>query len=566
MERQEKTQEQPEKIIDDQVNQTLVDENVKVLMHRMATEHSPILEKEALPVIADNMGIPYMPKLAEISVPYEFVENISLQFAQKHNLIAVGKKDNAIEIATAWPINFPSLDDVGAMIGMPVDYVLAPKGEIAALIKRAYQNKSTGIGEMLEEIRSDEDINSVVKELEQTEDLMDVSNKAPIIKLVSVIISEALKNRASDIHFHPHEDVLKVRGRIDGVLYDMMDAPKKIHEAVISRIKVMAKLDIAEKRSPQDGRATIRFADREIDIRVSVIPTSNGERIVLRLLDRSSQLYTLKELGMAPDDLSKVSNLIDYSHGIIFVTGPTGSGKTTTLYAVLSKLNSTEKNIITIEDPIEYQLPGISQMQIAPKKDLTFATCLRSVVRQDPDILMVGEVRDKETATIAIQSALTGHLIFSTIHTNDAAGAITRLLDIGIEPYLASSSMIAVIAQRLVRTVCSTCKVSYTPEEKALRDIGLKMDSLPDGLVWNGTGCADCRGTGYRGRTGIFEVLVVTDEIREMITDRKGSNVIKQAAIDRGQMKTLRMDGANKVVQGFTTIGEVLARTQMDLF
>jgi general secretion pathway protein E len=417
---------------------------------------------------------------------------------------------------------------------------------------------------MLDDLNPDEII-GMAEEIEESEDVLDIAYKAPIIKLVNMLFFEALRMRASDIHLQPYEDKLQVRYRIDGILHDTQIVPKKVQEAVISRIKVMGRMDIAERRLPQDGRTTIRVSDAEVDVRISSVPTSHGERIVMRLLDKSARLYELTELGLGKRNQDLVDSLIHYSHGIIFVTGPTGSGKTTTLYAALQRINSLEKNILTIEDPIEYNLQDVSQIQVATKKGLTFASGLRSLLRQDPDIMMVGEVRDVETARIAIQSALTGHLVFSTLHTNDAPGAITRMLDIGVEPYLVSSSLIGVIAQRLVRLICERCKEPYKPTEAELQEIGLSLSDIRDGYTYIGKGCHHCMGTGYWNRTGIYEVLPISSNTRELIINRVGANTIKQEAVKEG-MATLRMDGARKVIQGITTIGEVLRVTQLDMF
>ncbi|MHC4713995.1 MAG: GspE/PulE family protein [Planctomycetota bacterium] len=379
---------------------------------------------------------------------------------------------------------------------------------------------------------------------------------------MNLILSRALRQRASDVHLQPYEDRLQVRYRIDGILYDRILIPKSVQDAVISRVKVMAGMDIAEKRLPQDGRASIKVADREVDLRISAVPTEFGERIVLRLLDKGSRLYGLEELGLSGADHRRFKKLIEFSHGIVLVTGPTGSGKTTTLYAALQKLNRTEKNVLTIEDPIEYQLRGVSQMQVGGK-GLTFALGLRHVLRQDPDVIMVGEIRDNETARIAVQAALTGHLVFSTLHTNDASGAITRLLDIGVEPYLVASSVISVMAQRLVRLICPHCREGYRPEEEALAEIGLTSADLADGFVYRGTGCAECMDTGYLGRTGLYELLAVDDAVRGGILERQSANAIKADAVRRG-LVTLRADGAGKVARGVTTIEEVLRQTQTD--
>ncbi|MDZ7814637.1 MAG: type II secretion system ATPase GspE [Planctomycetota bacterium] len=529
---------------------------------RIAVEKGYATEEQVLSALGEYLEIPFEGDLSGYDVPMSFVEKVPLVFSRSNNIVSFNERGGTYYVATASPFNFRSLDDAAAMLGSDIEPVFAPAKEIEDLIARGYQMRSSGLGAVLDEI--DGDLQSAVSaDLERAEDLLDIANKAPIIKLVSTAISEAIKRRASDIHFHPLEDKMRIRARIDGVLYDLMDSPKSIHDAVISRIKVIGKLDIAERRKPQDGRTTIKYADREIDIRISIIPTQNGERAVLRLLDKTASLRSLEELGLDKHNLDILKSVISVPHGIFFVTGPTGSGKTTTLYASLARLNSPDVNIITIEDPVEYQLRGISQIQVELKKNVSFANGLRAVLRQDPDILMVGEVRDLETAEIAIQSALTGHRVFSTIHTNDAPSAVTRLLDLGVEPFLVASSVIAVMAQRLVRRVCPHCRESYEPSDKELMSLALTRDELPDGLLYRGTGCDECLDTGYQGRVGIFELLRMDDEVRSQVMRKEDSTVIKRDAVDRG-LKTLRMDGAEKVKKGLTTVDEVVRVSQMD--
>jgi general secretion pathway protein E len=423
------------------------------------------------------------------------------------------------------------------------------------------------VEETMDGLRED-DILAEAAAIDESEDLLATANKAPIIRLVNMVLFQALKMRASDVHFQPFPDRLQVRYRIDGVLYDMEAPPKKVQDAILSRLKVMGNMDIAERRLPQDGRASVKLGDAEVDIRISSVPTSTGERIVLRLLDKSARLYALEEIGFEPDNLRVVEQYIKYNHGILLVTGPTGSGKSTTLYAALQKVNSTQLNVITLEDPIEYQLDGISQIQINEKKGLTFAMGLRHLLRQDPDIMMVGEVRDVDTARIAIQAALTGHLVYSTLHTNDAASTVTRLVDIGLEPYLVASSLICVIAQRLVRRICPECRYQAEPTDEDhfdLKSIGLEIEQFEDGKIWKGRGCPSCFNTGYTDRTGIYEVLPIDDRIKDQVMDRVNSTVIKRESIERG-CRTLRMDGAQKVVRGITTPAEVLRVTQLDAF
>ena len=392
--------------------------------------------------------------------------------------------------------------------------------------------------------------------------MLDVVNRPPVIRLVNDILFRALQLRASDIHIHPYEAKIQIRYRIDGILYDTLTLNRNVLSLVISRIKVMAGMDIAERRMPQDGRCSVRVGQREIDLRVSTVPTSFGERSVLRILDKSTGLFTLNELGMWSGDLDKFDRNINRSHGVIFVTGPTGSGKSTTLYACLNRIDSTQKNVMTIEDPIEYQLEGISQMQVAAKKGVTFVNALRHVLRQDPDVIMVGEVRDEETAAMSIQSSLTGHLVFSTLHTNDAAGAVSRLLDFNVEPYLVSSSLIAILAQRLIRRICPDCKEPYKPLPQELKELGVAAD-VAGASFYNGAGCEKCFDTGYRGRVGIFELMIINEEIRDMIYHRQSAGVIKKKAVEYG-MQTLRMDGARKAFDGVSTIAEVLRVTQAD--
>jgi general secretion pathway protein E len=405
-----------------------------------------------------------------------------------------------------------------------------------------------------------EDLSRIATEFESPKDLLELTEEAPIIRLLNALLMEAVKEKASDIHIEPYEKSIDVRFRVDGILNKVLNPPKIIHDALISRIKIIAGLDIAEKRLPQDGRINLLVAGKSIDIRVSIIPTALGERAVLRLLDRKSGVLSLEMLGFNEPTLLAFQQLLSRQNGIILVTGPTGSGKTTTLYASLLKLNTEDRNIITVEDPVEYQLSGIGQMHVNPKIGLTFATGLRSILRQDPDIMMVGEIRDTETAEIAVHASLTGHLVLSTLHTNDAPSAITRLIDMGIEQFLVSSSLIGVLAQRLVRVICPVCKESYAPSERELSY--LEMDAPPVEL-YRGRGCDKCLGKGYLGRAGIYELLEITPDIRTMIAERKDAQEIKEAAVKTG-LRTLHYDAIEKVTKGITTIEEVLRITRKD--
>jgi len=522
-------------------------------------------EDAVLRLFAEALGWEFLPEISPKNVPSEFIEAVPAMYAQHHYLVGIKPDaDNGeLTVVLSKPLDANALDNVSKMMGLPVSAAVSTRAAITSVIDVAYEQKSTVIDEVVEELDS-QNLDQLVDEVSTSDDLLDVVNRPPVIRLVNDILFRALQLRASDIHVHPYESKIQIRYRIDGILYDTLSLNKNVLPLIISRIKVMAGMDIAERRLPQDGRCSVRLGQREVDLRISTVPTSYGERSVLRLLDKSTGLFGLNELGLHKDNLQKFDSLLNRSHGVIFVTGPTGSGKSTTLYACLNRINSAEKNVITIEDPIEYQLEGISQIQVASKKGMTFATSLRHVLRQDPDVIMIGEVRDIETARMAIQSSLTGHLVFSTLHTNDSAGAVSRLLDLGVEPYLVSSSLIAIIAQRLVRKVCPDCKEPVEPSPHELKELGLgKMDS-DSGKFFVGTGCERCFQTGYRGRTGIYEMMLIDSEIQNLIYKRESAGTIKRFALNTG-LQTLRMDGARKVLAGTTTISEVLRVTQADV-
>jgi len=524
-----------------------------------------VSEQLLLELLARRLRLPFVDNLADVEVPTQFVQRVPAQFARTYNLIAIEETSSGLKVATCDPLDIHPMDDLASMLGGMAEPVVASRAEITSLINRAYQRSSADVDELLEGIEDDE-ILGLAAEIEESEDVLDIANKAPIIKLMNTILFEALKIRASDIHLQPFADRMQVRYRIDGILYDSKVIPKKVQDALISRVKVMGKMDIAERRLPQDGRTSVKVGDGEVDVRISSVPTSYGERIVFRLLDKSARLYRLNEIGLTVENEGKLQDLIACSHGIVLVTGPTGSGKTTTLYASLAELNSEEKMIITIEDPIEYNLDSISQIQVSNKKGLTFAAGLRSLLRQDPDVMMVGEIRDHETAGIAVQAANTGHLVFSTLHTNDSAGAVTRMIDLGVEPYLVSSSLIAVIAQRLVRVICPRCKEPLEVSDQELQALGFTRDELPHGHLFHGRGCDACLGRGLYDRTAIYEILTINETIRDQIISRTSASIIKQVAVESGHLKTLRMDGAQKVINGETTMEEVFRVTQMDVF
>jgi general secretion pathway protein E len=514
--------------------------------------------------VASHFGLPFIEQLPDDGTAAECASVLPINFAKRYQLLPVRKEGESIVVAAADPSVLGPIDDVRVLLHKPIKVVVAPGPTIVDAINRVYDLASNSASDLMEGL-DEERLELMATEFEETQDLLDADEEAPIIKLINSLLFQAVKDRASDIHIEPFERDLTVRFRIDGILYDIISPPKRFQPVIISRVKIMAGLNIAEKRLPQDGRIRIKLAGKDVDIRVSTVPTAYGERVVMRLLDRSATILQLNELGLNGHKLELVDTLIHQSHGIVLVTGPTGSGKTTTLYAGLSRINTTDKNIITIEDPIEYQLHGVGQIQVNPKIELTFASGLRSILRQDPDVIMVGEIRDAETAKIAIQAALTGHLVFSTLHTNDSCGAITRLIDMGIEPFLVASSVIAVMAQRLVRRVCPSCREPYRPSVEELRQLGLSADRLEGATVYRtGPTCPDCKHTGYRGRLGIHELLVVDDEVRNLTMKAADSASIRRVAAAKG-MNSLREDGSEKVLAGLTTVEEILRVTQEDL-
>jgi general secretion pathway protein E len=512
-------------------------------------------EIELLRAMSTEFGIPFRPDLPKEDLKIDFTKQIPIQYLKKHRIVPIETEHETV-IAIHDPTDFQSLDDLRHILNWDdVPVILSTQTAILSAINVAYDLDHESADEFIQDMNG-ESPDSIISEIEETADLLDDTSDAPVIKLVNLVLSRAVKARASDIHFEPFQKSLIIRYRIDGVLYNIMNLPKGIQSSLASRIKIMAKLNIAEKRLPQDGRIDIKIGDKLVDIRVSVIPTAFGERTVLRLLDKTSTIFKLDDLGIDRERLKLLNNVIRSPHGIVLVTGPTGSGKTTTLYAALSTINSSEINIITIEDPIEYQIEGIGQIQVNPKIDLTFANGLRSIVRQDPDVILVGEIRDTETAEIAIQSSLTGHLVFSTLHTNDAASSITRLIDMEMEPFLVSSSVIAIIAQRLIRILCPDCKEPYVPDDESLERVDIAGDVVDNRKIFRNTGCPACMNTGYKGRTAIFEMMVLNDPLKKLILKTSDSNTIKENAVNYGMM-TLMQDGARKVLEGITSIEEV---------
>jgi general secretion pathway protein E len=515
-----------------------------------------------------------LPRAEEI--PAELLEKVPINFAKQHSILPLGRDGSGrIMVAIVDPSRIEAVDNISVLLGEPVEAVVAAPGKVLDCINRAYA-RIRGGAELESSGKNSSDDDEEFGQSEELVDMLDANDEAPIIRWVNSLMFQAAKDRASDIHIEPSEREVIVRYRIDGALREAKRAPKKFQPSIAARVKIMAGLNIAEKRLPQDGRIRRKMAGKDVDMRVATVPVAAGERITIRLLDRSSVLLGLADIGFAQDHLESIRAIIKRPHGILLVAGPTGSGKTTTLYACLSEINSPDQNILTIEDPVEYQLEGISQTQVNSKIDLTFASGLRSFLRHDPDVIMVGEIRDRETAEIAITASLTGHFVFSTVHTNDAAGAITRLVDMGIEPFLVASSLVGLLAQRLVRRPCYECVRTRQPTEAELVELGLEprtffaggydfpkvkgMRPPPVGTVYQAVGCRACNDLGYRGRTGIYELLMINDQIRRLALDKADAGAIRNAGIAAG-MITLRAEGARKVVQGLTTPEEVLLIT-----
>ncbi len=516
---------------------------------------------DVVQALGKQLGLQVIDEIDVSAVDTDLARKIPINFAKQQRVLPLGTNDGEIVVALADPLNTFALDDVRMLLESPIRPVIATAELIIDGINRLY-DRSAGEAEALVDDLEETDLDSLAHELEEPEDLLDSDDEAPIIRLVNSLLYQAVKERCSDVHIEPMERDIVVRFRRDGVLYEILRTQKRFQASITSRIKIMGGLNIAEKRLPQDGRIRIKIAGKDVDIRLSTVPTVHGERVVMRLLDRSAILLDLDEIGMNERNLRQMNQIIHKSHGIILVTGPTGSGKTTTLYASLNKINSPEVNILTVEDPVEYQLPGIGQIHVNEKIDLTFSNVLRSFLRQDPDIIMVGEIRDLQTAEIAIQASLTGHLVFSTVHTNDSASAVTRLVDMGVEPFLVASSIVAILAQRLVRTVCPHCKEKVTITDEQWDKLVLRDTPKPE-WVYKAQGCSKCFKTGYLGRSGIYELLVVDDEIRQLVLKNVDANTIKRTAMSKG-MYTLRDDGADKIIRGITTIEEVMRVTQED--
>jgi len=517
-----------------------------------------ITQQEIIVALGDQLGIPYV-SLTSYQIDTSTLALIQEPYARENRLIPLFKIANALTVAMVDPLDVFTIDDLSNKTDMEIETAICSEEELNQVLDQYYGSTSS-VDEVVQIIQ-DQDSVAMEDELDEIS-IKDGVDEAPVIKLVNLFFTQAIKEKVSDIHIEPEEDLLRIRFRIDGILNEAYVQPKNLQNAIISRIKIMAEMNIAERRIPQDGRFQVKIEGREVDVRVSTFPTVNGENVVMRILDKTNVIVNLEDLGLIPRVLKEFRKLLVMPYGILLVTGPTGSGKTTTLYSALHSINAVDRNIITVEDPVEYRLKMIRQSQVNPKAGLTFAAGLRAILRQDPDIIMVGEIRDSETANIAVQSALTGHLVLSTLHTNDAPGAITRLVDMNVEPFLVSSSCAGVIAQRLVRKICPKCKESYKPSKNVIKELNISSDGK-DYTFYKGAGCRHCKGSGYKGRIGIFELMMVDEEIRDMIVGKATTTQVRRAALKAG-MKSLRHDGIIKVLNGITTIEEVIRVTQID--
>ncbi len=516
--------------------------------------------------LAAQRGMEYM-SLDGIDIPPDVVEKVPAQMAKTYHIVPIeyNQKQNELIVALDSPDNFRATDDLSTLMGFKVTAKITDRDALESTLTKYYETQDENINELIDEIQGD----SFLAEFEgrnqsiDLDELKELSESNPVKKLLNLVLLQAIRDKASDVHFEPFENEYKMRYRIDGILYEMIPPPKYIAAALSSRIKVMANLDIAERRLPQDGRISLTVQGNPIDLRVSVLPTMFGESVVLRVLDRSQAMFDLGALGLSPDDQNIIRQLIHKPNGIIIVTGPTGCGKTTTLYSGLNELNDIGTKIITTEDPIEYDIDGIIQVQMKPSIGLIFARCLRSILRQDPDIILVGEIRDLETAEIAAQSSLTGHIVFTTLHTTDAPSSIARLLDLGIEPFLLTATIEGIISQRLVRKICENCKTAFEPSEAQLMELQLTPEDVKDKQFYYGRGCSKCNNTGYRGRTGVFEIMVFNDEIRDLVMNQASTAVLRAAAQKSG-MKLLRDNGMKLIYDGISTIDEVVKETIME--
>jgi len=535
----------------------IAQKNSNVRIGEFLLQRNLITEDDLLRVLSCQLGIEYSEDLL-IGSNAALSNSLSRAFIKKYNVIILSESESRVDVAVNDPLQIEVFENIKALTSKDVRLVLAKKLDILRLADILAGEDSESADKVIEGLTEEGGNIQILGEvIDRDEDVLDLANEAPIIKLVNLMITEALKERASDIHIEPSEEGITVRYRVDGILYNVLSPPKRYQQAIVSRIKIMSHLNIAENRLPQDGRIKIKYGTSDVDIRVSIIPSVVGERVVLRLLPKDESRYDLHKLGMNQLLREDFEDILKIPHGIILVSGPTGSGKTTTLYAAIKEINLPDKNIITIEDPVEYRVKGISQIQVNPKIQLTFASGLRSILRQDPEVIMIGEIRDRETAEIAIQAAMTGHLVFSTLHTNDAASGVVRLIDMGVEPYLIASTVTGFFSQRLVRTLCQGCRKPETIDLNLLSEEGIDTHRFEGQTLYRAQGCSKCQNTGYRGRMGIFEMIRVTDRVRKMIIEKRDAPYIRNECVSCG-MKTMVDDGIEKVIQGLTALDEVL--------
>ncbi|MCD4832016.1 MAG: Flp pilus assembly complex ATPase component TadA [Anaerohalosphaeraceae bacterium] len=535
----------------------------KKLIGEIMVELGFIDEKQLRVALAAQRGMEFV-DLAGAEISKEIIEQVSSQMATTYRAVPIeyDKDKKTMTIAIDSPDNFKATDDLTTLMGFTVNAKVAMPSDISELLERYYSEDDESINDLIGALEGD-DFLSEFQGRDQSidlDELQELADSNPVRKLLNLVLLQAIRDKASDIHFEPFEEEFKMRYRIDGVLYEMVPPPRHISVALSSRIKVMANLDIAERRLPQDGRIPLTVQGHQVDLRVSILPTMFGESVVLRVLDRSQVDLKLENLGLDAEDIGIVSQLIRRPNGVVIVTGPTGSGKTTTLYSALKELNTIDRKLITTEDPVEYDIDGLIQVQMQPEIGLTFAKCLRSILRQDPDVILVGEIRDLETAEIAAQASLTGHLVFTTLHTNDAPSVVARLLDLGLEPFLITATVEGVVAQRLVRKICANCKEPYEPGEEQLMELGLTLDDVKGKSFYYGKGCDQCNNTGYRGRLGIYEIMSFNDEMRELVMNHASTNVLRSAAKKTG-MRLLREKGLHAIYDGITTIEEVVKET-----
>ncbi len=555
------------KVTREQVQEAIdIQKTKKAKIGEILVELGYVSKTDVLEALAGQQGLAFYDLSGVESLDAPVVESIPAETAQSYQVVPISfqEKGRKIEIALKDPNNFRAVDDLRLLMGFNVTAYVADPADVERLLKKHF-SRTESVTDVVTAMAGDDKFASLAGRGASIDldAVLEAAEDNKIIKLLNLVLMQAIKDRASDIHFEPFEDEFKMRYRIDGVLYEMVPPPKHLGPAITSRVKVMANLDIAERRLPQDGRIELQVAGNPVDLRVSVLPTMYGESVVMRVLDRGNVELSLDRVGFSPEDFKLVSRLIEKPNGIVIVTGPTGSGKTTTLYAALATLNSPEVKILTAEDPVEYDIDGLCQVQVNPEVELTFAKALRSFLRQDPDVILVGEIRDLETAQIAVQASLTGHLVFSTLHTNDAPSSIVRLLDLGLEPFLLTATLEAIVAQRLVRTICPKCKEQFTPSEEQLMELELRPEDVRGRSFYRGRGCDNCNGSGYRGRMGLFEILVIDDELREMVMNQASTAAVRAEARRKG-MRTLRESGLSALYNGQTTIDEVVRETLSD--